>query len=129
VDGAERSVRTPLLFVGNNRYSLDPGNLGERESLRDGELALCAVRAEGPLQLALFALKVLVGLASPEADFEDLAEARSITVEGSGEIGVALDGEVVQMELPLQLDILPSALGVVAPRVPARREPLFSRTH
>ena len=129
VDGAERSVRTPLLFVGNNRYSLDPGNLGERESLRDGELALCAVRAEGPLQLALFALKVLVGLTSPEADFEDLAEARSITVEGSGEIGVALDGEVVQMELPLQLDILPSALGVVAPRVPARREPLFSRTH
>lgn len=119
VDGQRRMIRTPLLFIGNNRYSLEPGSLGERESLGDGELSLCAVRAEGPVGLVWFAIKVLLGLASPEADFEDLAEARSITIEGSGEIGVALDGEVTRMPLPLHLDTLPSALGVVAPRTPA----------
>jgi diacylglycerol kinase family enzyme len=116
IDGGRRLVRTPLLFIGNNRYSLDPGSLGERESVDDGELVLCAVRAESPLRLIWFALKVLVGLTSPEADFDDLAEGRSITIQGEGEIGVALDGEVTRMALPLHLDILPSALGVVAPR-------------
>lgn len=129
IDGERHEVRTPLLFVGNNRYSLDPRHLGHRESLEDGRLSLCAVRAEGPVHLAKFALKVLVGLADAAADFEDLTEARSIIVEGAGEIGVALDGEVYRMELPLALDILPSALGVVAPRVPAGQEPLYSRTH
>jgi diacylglycerol kinase family enzyme len=129
IDDERREVRTPLLFIGNNRYSLDPRHLGHRESLDDGRLSLCAVSAEGPVHLVKVALKVLVGLADADADFEDLTEARSIIVEGTGEIGVALDGEVVRMELPLALDILPSALGVVAPRAPAGREPLYSRTH
>ena len=117
VDGERRTVRTPLLFIGNNPYSLAPGNLGERESLDDGALSLCAVRAEGPFQLLWLAAKVLVGLADVDGDFEDLAEAQSISIEGTGEIGVALDGEVTRMGLPLHLDILPSALGVVAPHV------------
>jgi len=34
-----------------------------------------------------------------------------------------------QLAPALALDILPSALGVVAPRVPAGQEPLHSRTH
>lgn len=133
VDGQAHEIRTPLLFVGNNRYSLDFGSLGERESLGDGELSLCAIHADGPGQLAWFALKVLAGLTSPDADFENLGEARSITIESAsgsgGEIGVAIDGEVVRMALPLQLDILPSALGVVAPRVPAHSPTLFTRAH
>lgn len=133
VDGRMQEVRTPLLFIGNNRYSLDFGSLGERESLGDGELSLCAIHADGPAQLAWLALKVLAGVSSPDADFENLGEARSITIESAGsgedEIGVALDGEVVRMMLPLQFDILPSALGVVAPRVPARRATLFTRAH
>lgn len=119
IDGQRRTIRTPLLFIGNNRYSLEPGSLGERESLGDGELGLCAVRAETPVRMVWLALKVLIGWTSPHADFEDLAAARSIIVEGEGEIGVALDGEVARMALPLHLEILPSALGIVAPRVPA----------
>jgi diacylglycerol kinase family enzyme len=133
VDGQVHEARTPLLFVGNNRYSLDLGSLGERESLGDGELSLCAVHADGPAQLAWLALKVLVGLTNRDADFENLGEARSIVIEAAGgsagEIGVAIDGEVVRMALPLQLDILPSALGVVAPRVPAHSPTLFTRAH
>lgn len=119
IDGLRRTVRTPLLFIGNNRYSLEPGSLGERESIEDGELSLCAVRAESPLGLVWFALKVLLGLVRADQDFDELAEARSITIEGTGEIGVALDGEVMRMPLPLHLDILPAALGVVAARTPA----------
>lgn len=129
VDGEKRVVKTPLLFVGNNHYSLELGSLGIRESLGEGKLSLCAIRAESPLQLVLLVAKVLLGLAAPATDFENLAEAQSVTVEGEGEIGVALDGEVVRMTLPLTLDILPAALGVVAPRVAAGRESLFSRTH
>lgn len=129
IDGEVRRIRTPLLFIGNNRYSLDLGSLGQRESLGDGELSVCAVRADGAFHLIKFAAKVLMGLADPDADFAELGEARSITIEGVGDIGVALDGEVMKMALPLTLDILPSALGVVAPRVPVNGELLFSKAH
>lgn len=129
IDGEVRRIRTPLLFVGNNRYSLDLGRLGQRESLRDGALSICAVRADSALHLIKFAVKVLVGLADPDADFAELGESRSITIEGTGDVGVAIDGEAMKMALPLTLEILPSALGVVAPRAPVNGELLFSEAH
>ncbi|MEO6152386.1 MAG: diacylglycerol kinase family protein [Croceibacterium sp.] len=116
VDGKRQSLRTPLLFIGNNRYSLEAGQVGERNSLTDGVLSLFAVDDKGPLALIAFALRALVGLAHPEQDFAALAEARTVEIEGSGAIDVAFDGEVERMTLPLTFEIMPLALAV---RVPA----------
>ena len=38
IDGKRERVVTSLLFIGNNRYSLDAGSVGQRESLTDGVL-------------------------------------------------------------------------------------------
>jgi diacylglycerol kinase family enzyme len=129
IDGQRRMVRTPLLFIGNTRYSLDPGHLGEREALDDGVLSVCAVAAKGPLQLIWLAFKVLVGLAHPERDFEELCTARKVVVGGSGEVAVALDGELTRLARPLRIAIEPGALGIVAPRVGASQPLAVSRTH
>jgi diacylglycerol kinase family enzyme len=129
IDGERRTLSTPLLFIGNNRYSLDPGHLGERESLEDGVLSVCAVAARGPLQLIWLALKVLFGLAHPERDFAELDTAREIVVEGDDEVTVALDGELARLSRPLRIAIDPGALGIVAPRVAASQPHAVSRTH
>lgn len=129
IDGRQRTLRTPLLVVGNNRYSLDPGHYGEREMLDDGVLSVCAVAAHGPLQLIWLALKVLCGLAHPECDFAELDTAREIVIEGGGDVAVALDGELTRLTRPLRITIAPSALGIVAPRVPASQPRAVSRTH
>jgi diacylglycerol kinase family enzyme len=116
IDGDERELLSPLLFVGNNEYSIALGNLGHREKLDDGRLSVRAVSAQLPLQLLAFAARALVGLARPERDFEEFASARQIVIAGEGQIEGAFDGELALLPLPLKLRSMPSALGVVTPR-------------
>ena len=115
IDGKRQRVVTPLLFIGNNRYSLDAGSVGERVSLSDGVLSLFVVARQSPLALIGFAMRSLVGRADPERDFCALAEAKEVVVEGSGAIDVAFDGEVERMALPLTFAIMPGALKVLVP--------------
>lgn len=134
LDGEPHPVATPLLFVGNNQYSIDPGRLGEREAMDDGQLSVFAVAAQGPHKLVAFALRALVGLARPERDFAECASAAEVVIEGQGWIEGAFDGELEWMALPLRLRSLPRALGVVTPRETVQPERnLFkihdSRTH
>ena len=115
IDGERRRVVTPLLFIGNNRYSLEAGKLGQRESMSGGLLSLLAIERKGALALLGFAARALVGHADPERDFCELADAREVTIEGAGPIAVAFDGEVEQMPLPLTFSIMPRALTVMVP--------------
>jgi len=116
LDGERQELFTPLLFVGNNEYSIALGRLGRRASLRDGRLSVCAVSAQMPLRLIAFAARAVVGLARPERDFEEFATARDMVIDGEGHIEGAFDGELALMPLPLRLRSLPAALGVVTPR-------------
>ena len=44
-----------------------------------------------------------------------MTEAQALTIEGTGTIRVALDGEVAKLPLPLELTIEPGALEVIVP--------------
>jgi len=116
IDGERCEAVTPLLFVGNNEYSISLGHLGERDSLDDGRLSLCAVAAQGALDLLAFAARALLGLAVPERDFQEFADAKCVIIDGEGHIEGAFDGELALMRLPLRLRSMPAALGVVTPR-------------
>jgi diacylglycerol kinase family enzyme len=115
IDGRRERVVTPLLFVGNNRYLLDTGMVGERHSLSEGVLSLFVVARQSPLALVGFAFRALLGRADVDRDFCALAEAREVVVEGLGSVDVAFDGEVERMALPLTFAIMPSALRVLVP--------------
>lgn len=115
-DGSDEVV-TPMLFVGNNRYALAAGRIGEREALADGLLSIYAVASRRRLALAGFALRTMLGRADPERDFAAIGDAAELTVTGrSEEIDIALDGEVRTLAMPLRFTIQPGALAV---RVPA----------
>ncbi|QGN53639.1 diacylglycerol kinase family protein [Novosphingobium sp. Gsoil 351] len=115
IDGRRERVVTPLLFIGNNRYSLEAGSVGQRESLSDGVLSLFVVAQASPLALIAFAFRALLGKADGERDFCALADAKEVVVEGRGAIDVAFDGEVERMALPLTFAIMPGALKVLVP--------------
>lgn len=134
IDGGARAITTPLLFVGNNQYSIEPGQFGERETLEDGQLSVLAVAAQAPHNLIGFAARAVVGLAHPERDFAECANATEVVIDGQGWIEGAFDGELEWLPLPLTLRSLPRALGVVTPRESASSDQnLFkihdSRTH
>jgi len=116
IKGIERQVRTPLLFVGNNVYTLDGGRIGERKALDQGRLSLYAVESRSRLGALWFGLKVLGGMANLERDFAVAETCRSLTVYAHApHIHVALDGEVGGFETPLQFEIQPRALEVIVP--------------
>jgi len=112
----ERAIVTPLLFVGNNVYSLDRGEVGKRNTLTDGKLSLYAVARRRRAALIWFAMRVLVGRAERSLDFETLGECETLTVSSSsGSIEIALDGELRRMDSPLEFHIRAGALTVIAP--------------
>jgi len=112
----ERAIVTPLLFVGNNVYSLDRGEVGKRNTLTDGKLSLYAVARRRRAALIWFAMRALVGRAERSLDFETLGECETLTVSSSsGSIEIALDGELRRMDSPLEFHIRAGALTVIAP--------------
>jgi diacylglycerol kinase family enzyme len=116
LDGERQPVVTPLLFVGNNRYTLERKAIGTREALDDGMLSVYAVASRRRLGLIGFALRTLIGRADPERDFAAIGETRRLTIEGRRHhIDVALDGEVVRLTLPFTLVNDAGALTVIAP--------------
>lgn len=116
VDGQDRPVLTPLLFVGNNHYALDAGRIGRRTILDAGLLSIVAVAPQRRWGLAGFVVRTLIGRADRARDFAAMDDAAAFTVAAHARhIRVALDGEVMRLALPLQFAIEPKALTVVAP--------------
>jgi diacylglycerol kinase family enzyme len=129
IDGRRQNIATPLLFIGNNEYSLEIGHIGERDSLTDHELSLLALPDKGPLQMFGFAIRTLLGAGEPESDFLEYGRANEVVIEGTGSIEGTFDGEVVVLPLPLHLRTLPNALGVVTPRENAPSERTLTHSH
>jgi diacylglycerol kinase family enzyme len=114
--GSEQEMRTPLLFVGNNRYALAPGKLGRRDSLHDGMLSVYALERRTPPAMIGFALRTLVGRADFERDFAMIGDTTGFEARlHNRSVDVALDGEVVRLAGPLEFRSLPKALTVIAP--------------
>ncbi len=105
---------TSLLFVGNNRYSLERGEIGSRSSLTEGKLSVFAVAARSRLALLWFGIRAMTGLVNRTTDFVALGECESLTVDAHGKsVDVALDGEVRALAFPLRFQIKAGALRIV----------------
>lgn len=116
MEGKREVVRTPLLFVGNNEYSLDPGSLGQRRTLSDGKLSVFAIAGHDRIGLIATALRTVRGRADLDRDFATLGLCTMLTVNAhQRSISIALDGEVCRMATPLKFAIRPAALKVFVP--------------
>jgi diacylglycerol kinase family enzyme len=116
IDGRPRSVRTPLLLIGNNRYEVEEGRPAERAALDDGLLSVYAVASLSRTALLAAALRTLAGRVRIHRDFALDLTAREVEIAGPGaSLEITLDGERCRFDLPLTMRIRPRALAVVAP--------------
>jgi diacylglycerol kinase family enzyme len=116
IDGEAETIRTPMLFVGNNLYSLEPGSLGQRKSLTDGKLGIYAVAAKSRLGLIGFALAALRGRVDYARDFAELTACKAMDVDAhAASLEVALDGEPIRIQMPFTIELMPRALNIFAP--------------
>lgn len=113
--GLEAPIRTPLLFVGNNRYQVNLFGLGKRERLDDGELCLYAIRARSRLHLFWAGIRGIFGRLDQQRDFITAYVTEAEISADRPALILSADGETVRMETPLRYRIRPKALRLIVP--------------
>jgi diacylglycerol kinase family enzyme len=108
--------RTPVLLVGNNRYTVEGLQRGRRACLDGGCLSVYVLRPRSRAALVWFGLRALVGAVSAPRDFDALDTDTLVVSARHAEVEVALDGEVMRVPTPLHFRCRPRALRVRAPR-------------
>jgi diacylglycerol kinase family enzyme len=117
VDGKKRIYRTPLVFIGVGERELQLPSLGQR--LPDGRRGLHVMVVRGRSRARLLALglaAVARGLDtfSRTPEFESfLVDELHIDMRGQG--AVAVDGEIVRLDTPLEYRLERDALTLVCP--------------
>jgi diacylglycerol kinase family enzyme len=115
MNGRRITRRTPVLLIGNNAY--DGGLLAEakRQVLDAGKVWVCIAPGEGVFVLLRTGWAFATGHLSelPELDTE-LAESLTVTAR-KRTMRVAIDGETLRMEIPLEIRSLPGALRAIVP--------------
>jgi diacylglycerol kinase family enzyme len=115
LDGADALVRrTPLLFVGNNRYCMTGPHMGGRTRLDAGELWMCVAYDAGYARLLGMTVRALAGHVR-QTDLEMRSMADLWVGMQRREVAVARDGEITKMPTPLHYRIRPAALRVMVP--------------
>lgn len=114
-DGKDRLRRTPFVFVGNNEYQMEGFNMGTRGCLNAGCLSVYSVRHERRWGLLRLAVRALFGRLRPSGDFDAFCTS-AVRIESlHRHMHVALDGEVVRMDAPLNYRVRAGALRVIVP--------------
>ncbi len=113
--GLEAPLRTPLLFIGNNRYQVNLLALGQRTRLDEGVLCLYAIRARGRAHLFWAGIRGIFGKLDQQRDFLTFYVGEVEVSSDRPLLTVSVDGETARMETPLRYRIRPAALRLIAP--------------
>lgn len=113
--GLEAPVKTPLLFVGNNRYQVNLFGLGKRERLDEGELCLYAIRARSRAHLFWAGIRGIFGKLDQQRDFVTAYVTEAEISSDRPQLNISADGETLRLETPLRYRIRPGALRLIVP--------------
>lgn len=108
--------KTPIFFIGNNRYAMQGYELGSRESLTRGKLFFSLMCRTSRFKLLKIIAQAILGF-SPKCDDFDIWESQEAIVYSEKKfLQVALDGEIVPLQTPLHYSIHPRSLHVIVPQ-------------
>ncbi len=125
VDGRTNTYRSPVVFVGVGQRELKMPKLGSR--IENGERGLQVMVVSGSsaarvLALALAAVARGTKSVSRTPDMDSFMVDKFAIELRHSSAGVAVDGEIVAMETPLEYRIARDALTVVVPEAPRKQD-------
>jgi diacylglycerol kinase family enzyme len=126
LDGERRLVRTPTLFIGNNRLQLERVGMPPEVAGRVGEGRLAALMPKpiGTWSLVWLMLRGAFGRLGEAEQVESFAFRRlTVNVLGMRKLKVAADGEVGVLAPPLRFSVAQKPLRLLLPR-PEHRVPV-----
>lgn len=114
IDGVK--VRSPFVFVGNNKYDAEATIVPQRNRLDEGVVCLMVATSPSRLRLIRTLIEVLRGNIKQNTDFE-ISVKKKITIDTHrSSLPVSFDGEVKRLVPPLIYSSNARALNVLCPR-------------
>jgi diacylglycerol kinase family enzyme len=119
LSGERRDVRTPTIFVGNNRLQLERVGIPEARALDDGRVAAVMLKPVGTWDLLRLLVHGAIGTLG-DADRVESFEFERMTIAprrpmGMRRMKVAADGEVMWLRPPLSFRVSPMPLYLLQP--------------
>ena len=120
-DGQHRHVRTPTLFVGNNRLQLEQVGIEEAPALDRDRLVAITAQPLGILSSLRLMLRGFLGKLGEDPEVSSFPfEQLTVKVgrrQRRSRVKVATDGEIAFLPTPLVFRPSPHALQLIVPRV------------
>jgi len=123
IDGRQEIRRSPFFIVGNGSYSLSGLSLGKRDQIADGTLSLYIAPAMGRIGVLSLPFRALAGTLERLEQFETHHATTITATLRQRRIGVAIDGELHELDTPLTLNVRRKALKVLVPFDSAQGKP------
>lgn len=107
--------KTPIVFVGNNHYTLTGAQAGTRETICDACLSVVIVHADSAFALIRLSFSAFFGRVHQKDELEVVAVHEAWIETRRRRARVSFDGEVEWMDMPLHYKVRPKALRVLVP--------------
>lgn len=115
-DGRVEPLRTQMFVVAVNAYDLSTvGMVAPKTTLHDGRLSIYSLSFMSRTQFVRAAAKYFRGKIVDVPGFRAIRTAQLRVDTARGRLRVSLDGELTEMQTPLQIAAVPSSLLVRAP--------------
>ena len=111
-------IRTHVLMISNNTYDLSRlGIEAPRRALEEGRLSIYWLPHVPRLALTSFVAHYLAGRVREAPGFRSFRTSRVKIQSSKSHLHLGIDGEVVTMNTPLVITIVPQSLSVKIPRI------------
>ncbi|HJT50906.1 MAG TPA: diacylglycerol kinase family protein [Nitrosospira sp.] len=120
LQGKDHEIRTPTLFVGNNRLQLKQIGISLENNIGSGELAAIALRPVGTFAMLWLLVRSAFGELGEAHDvinfsFEHMIIRPTRDRYRKRRVKVATDGEIARMDMPLEFRVSPHPLLLLKP--------------
>ncbi|MBS7806759.1 diacylglycerol kinase family protein [Variovorax sp. PCZ-1] len=121
LDGTEYDVRTPTLFVGNNRLQLDQfgvqASACRTQAFEEGRVAAIMLKPIGTGAMLRLILHGAMGTLGEADDVQSFQFDHMLVHPGQRRVKVAMDGEVSWLRSPIEFLVPSKPLFLLQPRV------------
>ena len=116
LDGRVETFRTQMFVVAVNSYDLEQiGLVAPKTTFNDGRVSIYSLSFMSRMQFVRAAAKYLRGRIGDVPGFRRVRTTQLRVDTGKRRLRVSLDGELIEMQTPLQIAAVPSSLLVRAP--------------
>ncbi|HUR81924.1 MAG TPA: diacylglycerol kinase family protein [Thermoanaerobaculia bacterium] len=116
-DGRVETFRTQMFVVAVNAYDLSQvGMVAPKTTLHDGRLSIYSLSVMNRFQFVTAAAKYFRGRIGDEPGFRAIRTAQLRVDTGKRRLRISLDGELIDVQTPLQIAAVASGLLVRAPQ-------------